>query len=115
MAHGRRVKRVSAPGGHVDSRRLRILARVRSIPEGYVQTYGDIEPGAPRLVGHVLATTTEDVPWHRVVRADGTVSQGRRQLERLRNEGVPLLGDRVDLPQARWSDAAQLAEEGWRL
>jgi len=66
-----------------------------------VRTYGDIDPAAPRLVGHVLATTHEDVPWHRVVRADGTTAKGRRQLERLRREGVPLRGDRVDLGLAR--------------
>ena len=53
------------------------------------------------LVGHVLATTAETVPWYRVVRADGTVPMGRRQLERLRREGVPMRGDRVDLRRAR--------------
>jgi alkylated DNA nucleotide flippase Atl1 len=36
-----------------------------------------------------------------VVRADGTVAMGRAQLERLRREGVPLRGERVDLRQAR--------------
>lgn len=85
-----------------DSRTHRILARVRAIPEGFVQTYGDIEPRSPRLVGHVLATTREDVPWHRVVRADGTVPMGRSQLERLQKEGIPMRGDRVDLRAARW-------------
>jgi len=74
---------------------------VRDIPEGFVQTYGDIEPRAPRLVGHVLATAPDDVPWHRVVPADGSVPMGTEQLQRLRNEGVPLRGDRVDLANAR--------------
>jgi methylated-DNA-protein-cysteine methyltransferase related protein len=83
------------------SREARILARVRAIPKGFVRTYGDIDPASPRLVGRVLATTEEDVPWHRVVRADGSVPMGRTQLSRLRKEGVPLRGDRVDLPQAR--------------
>ncbi len=78
-----------------------ILERVRAIPPGFVRTYGDIDPAAPRLVGHVLATTEEDVPWHRVVRADGTAPKGRRQLERLRREGVPLRGTRVELALAR--------------
>lgn len=82
-------------------RTSRILARVRAIPEGHVQTYGDIDPGAPRLVGAVLATAAADVPWHRVVRADGTLPKGSSQLERLRAEGVPLRGDRVDLRHAR--------------
>jgi alkylated DNA nucleotide flippase Atl1 len=85
-----------------DERTRRILTRVRAIPEGFVQTYGDVDPAAPRLVGHVLASTPEDVPWHRVVRADGTVAMGRSQIERLEQEGVPMRGDRVDLRQARW-------------
>jgi len=83
------------------SRESRILDLVRAIPRGFVQTYGDIDPRAPRLVGHILATTACDVPWHRVVRSDGAVTQGRRQLERLRKEGVPLRGKRVDLIAAR--------------
>ena len=85
----------------LDPRTARILALVRSIPKGFVQTYSDIDPHAPRLVGRVLATTSENVPWHRVVRADGRVTQGRKQLERLRKEGVPLRGKRVDLRAAR--------------
>ena len=84
-----------------DTQASRILARVRAIPEGFVQTYGDIEPRAPRLVGHVLATAPDGVPWHRVVRADGSVPMGTDQLRRLRNEGLPLRGDRVDLANAR--------------
>jgi methylated-DNA-protein-cysteine methyltransferase related protein len=84
-----------------DSRVARILARVREIPEGFVRTYGDVYPDAPRLVGRVLATTDERLPWHRVVRADGTLAKGRRQRELLDREGVPMRGDRVDLRQAR--------------
>jgi methylated-DNA-protein-cysteine methyltransferase-like protein len=93
----------SGGAGERDDRVARILARVRAIPEGFVQTYGDIDPRAPRLVGHVLAVTHEDVPWHRVVRADGSVPKGRRQAQRLREEGVPMRSDRVDLHQARWA------------
>ncbi len=74
---------------------------MRAIPEGFVRTYGDIDPHAPRLVGHVLANTVADVPWHRVVRADGSVAKGRRQLDLLRKEGVPLRRGRVDLRLAR--------------
>jgi alkylated DNA nucleotide flippase Atl1 len=78
---------------------------VRAIPEGFVSTYGDIDARAPRLVGQVLAghpgAAGDDVPWHRVVRADGTLTQGAAQRERLRQEGVPMRGDRADLRQAR--------------
>jgi methylated-DNA-protein-cysteine methyltransferase related protein len=84
-----------------ESRTARIVEEIRSIPPGFVRTYSDIDPAAPRLVGRVLATTTEDLPWHRVVRADGRAAMGARQLELLRNEGVPLLGDRIDLARAR--------------
>jgi methylated-DNA-protein-cysteine methyltransferase related protein len=83
-----------------------IISRVRAIPRGLVSTYGDIDPHAPRAVGRVLATTHANVPWHRVVRADGTAAMGMRQLERLRDEGVVLRGDRVDfaLTRRRWED-----------
>ena len=84
------------------SRRDRILEKVRAIPEGFVRTYGDIDPAAPRHVGHVLASThDDDLPWHRVVRADGSVAKGARQLNRLRGEGVPIRAGRVVLREAR--------------
>lgn len=84
-----------------DERTARIIECIRAIPEGFVRTYGDIDPHAPRLVGRVLAMTSEDVPWHRVVRSDGTVANGARQLAMLRREGVPIRGRRVDLRDAR--------------
>ena len=89
-----------------DARIERILAGVRAIPAGFVRAYSDLDPAAPRLVGRVLATTSEDVPWHRVVRADGSVPKGERQLERLRRERVPMIGRRVDLPRARYPAAS---------
>ena len=81
--------------------RERILERVRAIPEGFVRTYGDIYPRAPRLVGQVLATTHDDIPWQRVVRADGTLAKGAAQRRLLLREGVPMRGHRVDLDEAR--------------
>ena len=82
------------------SRMERIVARIEAIPEGFVRTYGDIDRRAPRLVGRVLAAS-HGLPWHRVVRADGSLAQGARQRELLLQEGVPMLGDRVDLREAR--------------
>ena len=75
---------------HPDPRLRRdlIVARVRAIPEGFVRTYGDIDPRAPRLVGRVLASV-HDVPWHRVVRADGTIPQGAPQRRAARRGGRP--------------------------
>ncbi len=70
------------------ARREWIEERVRQIPEGYVRTYGDIDPRAPRLVGLVLAHS-RGLPWHRVVRADGSLTQGQRQRELLAPGGHP--------------------------
>jgi alkylated DNA nucleotide flippase Atl1 len=86
-------------------RAQRVLARVRAIPPGFVRTYGDVSPGAPRFAGTVLfACDDPDVPWHRVVRADGTLAKGARQRRRLHREGVPFRGERVDLRVARLPD-----------
>ncbi len=86
-------------------RSQRVLARVQAIPPGFVRTYGDVSPGAPRFAGTVLfACDDPSVPWHRVVRADGTLAKGARQRRRLRREGVPFRGERVDLRVARLPD-----------
>jgi methylated-DNA-protein-cysteine methyltransferase related protein len=92
---------VSKTTDRADPRAARTLARVRAIPIGFVRTYGDIDPKAPRMVGHILATTRERLPWHRVVRADGSVAKGARQRKLLVKEGVPMRGERVDLRIAR--------------
>ena len=80
----------------------RVLERIRDIPPGFVRTYGDVSPGAPRFAGTVLSETDDpDVPWQRVVRADGSLAKGARQRALLDAEGVPFRGDRVDLAVAR--------------
>jgi methylated-DNA-protein-cysteine methyltransferase related protein len=98
-----------AKSNGVNPRAARIVGRVRAIPAGFVRTYGDIDPKAPRLVGHILATTHERLPWHRVVRADGSVAMGRRQRALLLKEGVPMRGERVDLRQARLPSGIQIS------
>jgi methylated-DNA-protein-cysteine methyltransferase related protein len=78
-----------------------VLRRVRSVPEGRVTTYGDLSPGAPRFAGTVLSECDEpDVPWHRIVRADGSLPKGERQRRLLDGEGVPFSGARVDMREA---------------
>jgi methylated-DNA-protein-cysteine methyltransferase related protein len=86
-----------------DSPRARaVLDRIRSIPPGRVTTYGDLSPEAPRFAGTVLASYHgPDVPWQRIVRADGSLTQGDRQRELLEAEGVPFDGERVDM-RAAW-------------
>ena len=81
-----------------------VLARVREIPEGFVRTYSDVSPGAPRYAGSVLSEVHgPDMPWWRVVRADGSLAKGRRQRALLAAEGVPFRGERVDMGQARFA------------
>jgi methylated-DNA-protein-cysteine methyltransferase related protein len=83
----------------MDDRRAQlILSRVRATPPGFVRTYGDVSPGAPRVAGAVLhACDDPDVPWHRIVRADGSLAKGERQRALLDAEGVPFRGRRVDM------------------
>jgi methylated-DNA-protein-cysteine methyltransferase related protein len=92
-----------------DSPRAReVLNRVRSVPAGLVTTYGDLSPGAPRFAGAVMAACHEpDVPWQRVVRADGSLAKGRPQRRLLEREGVPFRGERVDMRRA-WVDVETL-------
>ena len=75
------------------------------MPEGFVRTYGDICPGAPRMAGAALASCADPgVPWHRIVRADGSLAKGARQRALLEAEGVPFRGARVDMRVARIPD-----------
>jgi alkylated DNA nucleotide flippase Atl1 len=81
---------------------LEVLDRVREIPPGFVRTYGDVSPGSPRFAGAVLFESDDpDLPWWRVVRADGSLAKGARQRRHLVAEGVPFRGDRVDMTAAR--------------
>jgi alkylated DNA nucleotide flippase Atl1 len=84
------------------TRTERVLARIRDTPPGFVRAYGDVSPGAPRFAGTVLAACDDpDVPWHRIVRADGSLAKGERQRRLLDAEGVPFRGERVDMRTAR--------------
>lgn len=79
-----------------------VRAIVVDIPAGEVISYGQI--GAmigmgPRQVGHAMTLLDDDVPWWRVVYADGTPSSCHHgeALERLRAEQTPMVGRRVDV------------------
>jgi len=98
----------------VDDLAAKVLAVVRRIPSGRVLTYGDVAALAEvdataRDVGQVLLRhgDGDDVPWWRVLRADGTPPPHLldRQLGLLRAEGTPLVpsGAAVDLHLARWA------------
>jgi alkylated DNA nucleotide flippase Atl1 len=86
-----------------------VFDAVERIPSGRVSTYGAIGRLVgigPRRVARALALGGGSVPWHRVVRADGTAAEPVRvhQLELLAAEGVPVRGGRVDLSAVGWPD-----------
>ena len=72
----------------------RVRAVVLAIPPGETRSYGEVAAEAglrsARLVGRILAVDGHDLPWHRVVRADGSCAPhiAQEQHERLRAEGV---------------------------
>lgn len=89
----------------------RVYATVARIPPGRVTSYGAIAwmlgaPRAARQVGWAMRACPDDLPWQRVVRADGSIVGGeyadlRRAL--LEAEGVPFLPDgRVDIEKCLW-------------
>ncbi len=86
----------------------RVYRAVRAVPSGYVTTYGDIARNlglrSARQVGRVLAGGAPSVPWHRVVRSDGSLAEAvvSEQSRRLRSEGIEVTGARVDLKKYRW-------------
>lgn len=94
---------------------------VRQIPYGKVATYGgiakmlpppqgvEIEAYAafgPRWVGGAMANCPDDVPWQRVINAQGKISQrpgAHRQKELLLEEGVVFdEKERIDLKKYEW-------------
>ncbi|WP_171077687.1 MGMT family protein [Acinetobacter sp. HR7] len=93
-----------------------ILSIVALIPQGKVASYGQIAklaglPRHARLVGRVLKEMDEssDLPWHRVINSQGKISvhkldeQGMNiQAAKLMQEGVVVIGDKVNLKTYQW-------------
>jgi len=91
-----------------DEQAERVRELLAAVPAGRVTTYGDLAAAAglpsPRMAGRILAEDSADLPWHRVVNATGRPAPHKtsEQLRRLREEGVPIRGERVDLATVRW-------------
>ena len=96
---------------HQQSFFARVYEVVDQIPYGMVMSYGQIaryigNPRGARMVGWAMRVCPEDLPWQRVVKADGSITGGvwtdtRRQL--LVDEGVEFLLDgRVDMNACNW-------------
>ncbi len=98
------------PPNDKDERYRRVWDVVSGIPHGCVLNYGEIArlaglPGRARMVGRALglAPRSMQLPWHRVVNAQGRISfkpggaKYRRQRELLEAEGVKFDGEIIDL------------------
>jgi methylated-DNA-protein-cysteine methyltransferase-like protein len=79
-----------------------VVRVLQSLGPGEVVTYGEVAaeagfPGAARAVGHLLATSGEDLPWWRVVTGSGRLVPGHEpdHAARLRAEGVAVVDGRV--------------------
>lgn len=106
----------------------RIYAVVRLIPPGQVATYGQVAEivggCTARMVGYAMAACPDDVPWQRVVNAQGKVSPradhwgAEVQRQRLIEEGIEFDADyRMDLARVRWRGPERewLIEHGYPL
>lgn len=91
----------------------RIYLVVGQIPAGKVSTYGDIAAivgdCTARMVGYAMASAKGDIPWHRVINAQGKISPrgdgGGEQLQRARleAEGIGFDSDgKINLKLVRW-------------
>lgn len=96
-----------------------LLAQVRRVPRGKVATYGDIAyaagyPGSARQVAWALHTSSNGLPWHRIVGADGKIllpgEGGFEQRMRLRAEGVEFIGLRINMKAHRHSFFSRAAK-----
>lgn len=93
-----------------------ILQVVALIPYGKVASYGQIAkmaglPKHARLVGYVLKHLDADakIPWHRVINSQGKISLSKvddhsDNIQRLKllEEGVMVIGDKINLKQYQW-------------
>ncbi|HSD84816.1 MAG TPA: MGMT family protein [Anaerolineae bacterium] len=75
----------------------RVYDIVRQVPRGKVTTYGDVAQLAgqgcdARIVGYAMAVCPNDVPWQRVINAQGKISlrgeNSEKQRLRLESEGI---------------------------
>ncbi len=79
-----------------------VRAVISALPRGNTFSYAWVAdeagyPGRARSVGALLAGGGDDLPWWRVVRADGHLAEHlvKEQATRLRGEGVEVVADRV--------------------
>ena len=92
-----------------------VLAVVRLVPPGCVVAYGDLAElfgTGPRIIGRIMATNdVPDLPWWRVVRADGGMADHlvEQAVPHWREEGIAFTDGRARIGRHR-ADLAALAD-----
>jgi methylated-DNA-protein-cysteine methyltransferase-like protein len=90
-----------------------VYALVAQIPAGKVMSYGQIaalcgHPGAARVVGQIAHFGPSDLPWQRVVNANGGMARGfwpggpEGQAKMLVNEGIKINHLKLRIEEYRW-------------
>lgn len=95
---------------------------VHQVPSGQVATYGQIANLIPlpdgidpkdykaygsRWVGNAMAACPADVPWQRIINAQGKISKrpgAAQQRQLLEQEGIIFNNDKIDLKEFQWRD-----------
>ena len=118
---------MKAKGGSAEAKGWEPVYRVvRRIPAGRVASYGQIAalagmPRAARQVGYALHALDAEsgVPWHRVVNAQGRISERgpsvivALQRSRLEAEGIVFAaGGRIDLARFGWRSRGGVPKKG---
>jgi len=104
---------------------------VRQVPRGKVVTYGQVarmlpppvemdlptyQALSPRWVGSAMAACPPDVPWQRVINAQGKISDrpgAQRQRQLLEAEGIVFVKDKIDLKVYQWRGPGR-EDEPWQ-
>ncbi|MBW8128977.1 MULTISPECIES: MGMT family protein [Pseudomonas] len=103
------------PQSPAEMRRTTLYLTLAQVPAGCVVSYGELAHlaglgRAARWVGRTLSQLPADtkLPWHRVLGAGGRISlpvgsaSGDEQRARLRDEGITVRNNRVDIQRHGW-------------
>jgi methylated-DNA-protein-cysteine methyltransferase-like protein len=108
-----------------------VWSLVRQAPRGKVVTCGQIaqllpppeeidiqtcRALGPRWVGSAMAACPDDVPWQRVINAQGKISDrpgAQRQRQLLEAEGIMFVKDKIDLKVYQWRGPGR-EDEPWQ-
>lgn len=91
---------------------INVIQIIKSIPPGFVMTYGQVAKEAgnnrgARQVSWILSSLSKkhQLPWHRVINAKGEISHtGSEQRELLEMEEVEFnMKGQVDLKEYHWN------------